>query len=402
MAPVKCPCLKCDKHVSDNDKQGSIKCCVCERWAHAKCLNMDAALLNHFNNSYKTIGKHFWGCDGCTRGFHEVTIRVQAIKEEVKKLKETVTANTVNIDKVNDRVDKVEKQVAKDKIDLKQDKADIIKEAGAAFSRELRDRAGRKDNVIIYGLPEPPLGLTAGKERKTKDEEALAALFKEIKVVHKPEDIKFMVRQGELNERVTAKPRPLLIGLRTPVLKDQIFNGARFLKGSQNFFKISIVPDLTRQQREEDKALMDEADQKNNEMNEQEALNWEYRCVGKRGERTLARLKVNPNYPRSRGRGQRPGAMATGANTVQLGHRPAARSPTPRPSTSRDNMLTEEEESRALDQPGLLDHSSESEESEDSQEEEDLTTARNTRKKRNRSGTKSPRNKTGKKKPKNH
>ena len=72
---------------------------------------------------------------------------------------------------------------------------------------------------------------------------------------------------------MTARPRPLLVRLRTVELKDQVFASAKNLKGSSNFSRISIVPDLTRQQRNEDKALMDEAELKNSKMTEEEALN---------------------------------------------------------------------------------------------------------------------------------
>ena len=408
--PAKYPCIKCDQQVKEQEKSGSISCCVCERWIHAKCINIDKGLLAHFMNSHKTLGRHFWGCDGCTSGFYELTIRVGAMKEEIKAVKKTVEENTVKIDKVTDRVDKVEKQVAKDKVDLKQDKADIIREAGAAISRELSDRASRKSNIIIYNLPEPPLILTSGIERKNKDKDALAAVLSEIGVVlNHTTDIKFTVRTGELSNQVTARPRPLLVGLRTVELKDQVFASAKNLKGSSNFSRISIVPDLTRQQRNEDKALMDEAELKNSEMTEEEALNWEYRCAGLRGERTLIRSKINHNRERT---GRRPVAAVTGANLVPLGthrHRPDL---SPRPSTSQDPPRDldldldpdqdNEVRNQSEDDPGLMSASSGTEESEESDQEPTTRTRTKGKKKRGRSGTKSPKNNSKRNKQMNH
>ena len=198
MPPTKSPCIKCDQQVKEQEKQGSISCCVCERWIHSKCINIDKGLLAHFMNSHKTLGRHFWGCDGCTSGFYELTIRVGAVKEELRAVKKTVDENTSKIDKVTDRVDKVEKQAAKDRVDLKQDKADIIKEASKAWSLELKDRDSKKDNIVIYGLPEPPLSLKSGIERKNSDATALTTLLTEIKVAFNSDaDTRFMVRTGE-------------------------------------------------------------------------------------------------------------------------------------------------------------------------------------------------------------
>ena len=402
MPPTKSPCIKCDQQVKEQEKQGSISCCVCERWIHSKCINIDKGLLAHFMNSHKTLGRHSWGCDGCTSGFYELTIRVGAVKEELRAVKKTVDENTSKIDKVTDRVDKVEKQAAKDRVDLKQDKADIIKEASKAWSLELKDRDSKKDNIVIYGLPEPPLSLKSGIERKNSDATALTTLLTEIKVAFNSDaDTRFMVRTGELNERVTAKPRPLLVGLRTSELREQVFAGARNLKESRIFSKISIAPDLTKQQRNEDKELMDEADRKNSEMTEEEALNWEFRCIGRRGQRTLSRFKINPNYPRRQKRaGRVMGALVTGSNLEPLGTLPRDRpDQSPRPSTSHesDHQSSTEEEPLVPDHPGLRDASSASESSE---EEQDMTTtrAKKQKKKRNRSGTNSPQNKTKKKK----
>ena len=154
MPPSKSPCIKCDQQV-----KGSISCCVCERWIHSKCINIDKGLLAHFMNSHKTLGRHFWGCDGCTSGLY--------VKEELRAVKKTVDENTNKIDKVTDRVDKVEKQAAKDRVDLKQDKAVIIKEASKAWSLELKDRDSKKDNIVIYGLPEPPLSLSLALSART-------------------------------------------------------------------------------------------------------------------------------------------------------------------------------------------------------------------------------------------
>ena len=154
---------------------------------------------------------------------------------------------------------------------------------------------------------------------------------------------------------------------------------------------------------------MDEAELKNSEMTEEEALNWEYRCAGLRGERTLIRSKINHNRERT---GRRPVAAVTGANLVPLGthrHRPDL---SPRPSTSQDPPRDldpdldpdqdNEVRNQSEDDPGLMSASSGTEESEESDQEPTTRTRTKGKKKRGRSGTKSPKNNSKRNKQMNH
>ena len=83
-----------------------------------------------------------------------------------------------------------------------------------------------------------------------------------------------------------------------------IFDKARNLPKT-TYKEISIVPDLMSLQRQEDQELKDEADQLNQDMEEEEALNWHYRCIGKQGERVIRKLKVTEQRGHGLGRGGR-------------------------------------------------------------------------------------------------
>lgn len=125
-------------------------------------------------------------------------------------------------------------------------------------------------------------------------------MFKSIGVKLAEDDIKYSVRLGDLNDRrVEEEPRPLKISFRKLALREEIFNNARNLQKTQ-FKEVSIVPDLTKQQRDEDKDLRAEADRLNSELSETEALNWQYRCIGRRGERVISKMRVTTA---GRGRG---------------------------------------------------------------------------------------------------
>ena len=57
------------------------------------------------------------------------------------------------------------------------------------------------------------------------------------------------------------------------------------------FDKVSIAPDLTKGQHEDNKKLRTDADNKNKELDAEEALNWEFRTVGIRGQRRIIKQK---------------------------------------------------------------------------------------------------------------
>ena len=62
------------------------------------------------------------------------------------------------------------------------------------------------------------------------------------------------------------------------------------LAGSE-YKNISIAPDLTKKQREDDNKLRQEAQKKNDELEGEEAENYTYRLVGQRGQRRILKQR---------------------------------------------------------------------------------------------------------------
>ena len=116
-------------------------------------------------------------------------------------------------------------------------------------------------------------------------------LFKSIRVRVEEEDVKFANRLGTLSDDAVENPRPLRISFRKQQVRENIFANARLLPKTA-YKNVSIVPDLTQQQREEDKEMRDDVDKLNKDLTEDEALNWKFRCTGKRGERVITKLRI--------------------------------------------------------------------------------------------------------------
>ena len=149
----------------------------------------------------------------------------------------------------------------------KQDRQDIVKEAKKAWSTEQRERDFRKDKIVLYSLSEAP----------------------------PPNFTKFANQLSTLSDDIVENPCPLRISLRKQQVCENIFENARLLPKT-TFKNVSIVPDLTQQQREEVKEMRDEVDKLHKDLTEDEALNWKFCCTGKRGERFITKHigRTNP------------------------------------------------------------------------------------------------------------
>ena len=337
---AKFPCLVCRENVGS----GSLACCVCQRWVHPNCIDLPQSVFEHFVQSTKIHGHHFWGCEGCTKGAHQLTLKVNAVEEKLKVVEKNSTKNTKDIEEIKERMDKYEQDKLTEGSDLRQDREGIIAEAKQSWSTELRERESKRLNLVLHNVPEPPADLTANKARKGMDEAALVNILGEIGVRVTGEDIKFLVRPGPVSQEIGRSPRPLLVGLRSPTIRESILDNAKKLKNSRNFSKVSIVPDLTKQQRKDDKALMDEADRRNEDLGDEEG-NFEWRCLGRKGERVLVKVKVhNDSRMHNRARNnvmQQPirpvvPQPGTGANLEPLGQRGRAQIMPPSPTREEE------------------------------------------------------------------
>ena len=283
---TKYPCIVCSKNVTSN----SIACSVCDRWIHAGCSDLGKDVLKYFEAQQQQHGTHNWCCEGCNKAYASLKREMRMMDKKSKEMEAAIKVNTDTLKVVVEDVKEIKKTAKQDRERLKQNKEDIIQQATTKISEELTERESRKGNVVIYGLSEPPSNVTAGGARMEKDKQAVSDLFEALNMTAEEEDIKFIVRIGKQSEGADANPRPLKINFRNLRIREQLFNRARKLP-STPFSSISIVPDLTDQQRREDKEMYAKAERKNAEMDENEAENFVYRCIGRKGERTIAKLR---------------------------------------------------------------------------------------------------------------
>ena len=188
----------------------------------------------------------------------------QENEKELRKLREDVEKGR----------DKTEQQIEKSK---------------AGVFAELDNREARKKNIVVYGMEEAEMA--EGRQRLEYDKKELDKIFTAIDVnISASEDVEFCRRVGEKGPQA----RPLVVGFFTEWSKSIALKNSKHLATS-DMENISIVPDLTQQQRRAEKSLQTEAERRNQEelTDEDVSKNLVWRVVGKRGQKRLIKSYNN-------------------------------------------------------------------------------------------------------------
>ena len=271
------PCLCC----GDNCAKGqlAVKCVLCSLWAHKTCLKMPDGVYKQLDQQFKETGLAYWVCRPC-QSFSQ-RVKHQFV-ESNKRHEETEKKVEVHNNRLNQQEKEIEEM--KQAMRLMADKAE--REAGQRDKRvyvEIREWATRRKNLILHGLREAPEEVRANRERMDWDMNACGDMFQAMGANTRRNDIRFCRRVGERGR----EPRPLVLGLTTEDMKEHVLAKARGLQGT-SYDSVSVVPDLTKNQREQEADLKMDADERNKNLNEDDMKNnLRWIVVGRRGEKRL-------------------------------------------------------------------------------------------------------------------
>ena len=285
------PCLKCDKHVKKNDF--AIQCNMCELWIHKACAKMEDVLFEHLVKQEKLSGCVSWACTSCSSFSAKLSAGLKKVDERLTKMEATVDTHTGEIIAVKASVEDILAKVDGAIADRDNLKGEVQSETADLLFGEIKERENRRNNVIVHGLKEPDSKIKDAELRIKADIKVISDLFAQLNLDLKPEEhVKFARRLGE---RPTGDgSRPLLIGCVTPEVREKILTNTRKLAENKEWESVSVIADLTKRQREEETALRTEATRLNTERTAEEAKNWEWKVVGRRGSRRLIKGKVPP------------------------------------------------------------------------------------------------------------
>ena len=306
-------CVGCKKNFTKSDY--CVICGSCSYWYHKACAGMAEEVFKCVDQHYKDNGSTFWNCQPCATYARGITARLREIEGRLEVVEKNQEEQDEKIENVEKEVDSINQELRK------RDKKveEIVGEKEKTMYEEFRERDMRKKNVILHGVGEIQKERPTWEERSDWDRRSCVNVFDAIELDITADAIKFTKRIGERGEG----PRPLLAGFYTEMEKVAVLKNAKRLDNTQ-FKNVSIAPDLTRRQRDEEKDLKKTAEERNRNLAETDiSKNLHWTVVGARGEKRLEkRLKETTERGRDFRRGHRMEArgrgLLTGANRTTL------------------------------------------------------------------------------------
>ena len=291
----------CKVHVKANDK--AVQCSLCELWIHVGCSDtLD-------DETYKLIiimaekhASHCWSCQCCRSAVLNLNKKVIAIEKRMNQLETDVGNNTEEIGAVKETCKELSKEL--EVVKQTKNRETTPGTDNEAVFKEFEERESKKENLIIHNLPEPEPTITRAGDRKDRDNEELVKVLQSINCSTRiAEDVKYTVRLGERKDNVNYqdKPRPMIVGFRNVQLRDEILRSARNLVKTR-YKDVSIGPDLTNKQRQNEAKMRTDAEKLNREMDSADSLNWEWKVIGPKGQRKLIKTRKTTMDRRKRPR----------------------------------------------------------------------------------------------------
>jgi len=283
MAKEKEVCLGCSKKFNKTDN--CLQCTVCGLWIHKTCSGLSDELFDFMEKQIKQTGITYWACRPCTVYAQGMNHRMKNIEDKLGSVERGMTENKDGVRKLNKQVDNIREEL-KNK-DSRVERA--VREAEKRMEDEWREREAKRMNVVFHNIGEAEDKRATGKERQEWDRKSCMNIFNALKLKISEDGIRFCRRVGEKKEG----PRPLVVGLWAEVDKCQLLRNAKNLE--KTIFKdVTVGPDLTKRQREEEAEMRAEADRRNEtELTEEDmAKNLKWAVVGDRGKKSLIKTVV--------------------------------------------------------------------------------------------------------------
>jgi len=242
----------------------------------------------------KVTGNTCWACKPCLAYAAGITTKMKELEGRLEGVEKKVEDGNKEVKGLAKKVERVGEAMKK-----KDDKVDrAVKEAEYRISEEMREREARRRNIILHCVGEDRSEKSSGKERQEWDRKSCINVFTAMGVIMEEEAVRFCRRVGERKE----DPRPLVCGFWDEKDRNKVLRNARKLEGT-DFGNVSVCPDLTKKQREEEAEMRKEADRRNEEELTEDDLakNLRWTAVGDRGQRFL--VKTTAREQRTGGRG---------------------------------------------------------------------------------------------------
>ena len=197
---------------------------------------------------------------------------------------EHIKVNIANIEKQNEAVNQQQTNKSyAEALNVKQTVQEVISQQ----STRMRDQDSRKNNIVVFKLPEPATQSTDARIKH--DTDMFREICKEVcKVEVQPADVCKVIRLGKKKD--DENPRKMLVTLSNENLKRDIMRNLYKLKDAPEFYRpIRMNHDMSSIEREEAKKLFEECKRL---QNQDQSGNWLYRVRGPPWARQIKKIKL--------------------------------------------------------------------------------------------------------------
>ena len=286
-------CPKCDTAASKrgSDLEGSIRCKICTFWWHHTCGGLGEKEYKLYLELAERGSPDLWQCLTCKVGMGDLGLRWEKTGKIVAENAARIDQLETKIDRLEAREDELETNLKETKAELEQLKKSIPgikKEEMQRSLSELSERETKRNNVIIYKIPESTSNTPS--DGQAHDVEQLQFIFRELGLSRFIKDdlrehIKLIRRIGEKKKQ---EARPIKLCFIFNSMKERLIESARYLNQLPALRHIGIGHDLTEIQRMEETSLWRKASNQNlaptMDMQEKKLV---MKVVGPRGRRRL-------------------------------------------------------------------------------------------------------------------
>jgi len=310
-----------------------VECDVCQKWHHIACIGLDDKDYDFLKRAKKSNKHIFWLCNDCKVASFEVIKAISELKEkqertekeicimksETAKLECGVEKLKAGVEKIESKQDKMEVVVSQLKHEVDDIKktnnslrsevdtslAEVVKgelnkkmhevennmqhvqqtlQETKAKTDEMTDHESRRNNIIIYNVPE--VSGPTSDIRYNSDMDFCMKLFTELVTGCAKEDIKRMTRLGQRQDN--GRERALLIEFHDRTVKNIIMESLNKLRMlEEKFKKVVVVHDMTPKERQECKEMVQEA----RRLESQESGDFIYRVRGSPGMMKIIKIR---------------------------------------------------------------------------------------------------------------
>ena len=268
-------CVGCKKKFTKSDY--CVICGMCNFWYHKACAGISDDIYKCIEAYYKDNSHTFWNCMPCSAYAKGITARMRELEGRIEAVEKHQDEQDEELKSVNSKVAATNKEVKKLEKRMDEEKS------GASVLLELRERKARRLNVIFYGIGEAIGDNPSIEDKKSWDRQSCQNVFNALKLKLDLNSLRFLRRIGEKGER----PRPLLVGMHSLEDRERLLTNARHLRDTP-LNNVGISPDLTPQELQEEKEMVEEAGRRNKNLSQEDiAKNMKWLVAGQKGEKRL-------------------------------------------------------------------------------------------------------------------